>query len=116
MTAITGAFKSEAFTAAAAASTASSLFIYKMGYAMGTLVNPSAVARTYTFYGCYPSTDGTTVYGPWPLYDQDGIAVAQTLGSSSMWELPSSVCGAPILEIITSSGASTSTNYIHFER
>ena len=117
MTQITGAFKSQSFVAAATATTASA-YIYKMGYSHGTLTNPSAAARTYTFYGCdiITTTAGDTVYGPYPLYDQDGVAVSLALGTSSQWELPSAVAGVAILVPITSSGASTSANYIHLER
>lgn len=117
MPAITGAHQSISLLCTTAATTASQ-FIYKMGYSHGTITNPSAAARTYTYYGCdiITTTASQTVYGPYPLYDQDGVALSQTVGTSSMWELPSAVAGVAILVPITTTGASTSASYVHFER
>lgn len=115
MSQITGAFRTQSLLCTTSATTASQ-YVYKEGYSHGTITNPSAAARTYTFYGCVRSSSGA-VFGPYPLKDQDGVAlVTLAVGTSEMWELPSAVAGVPILVPITTTGASTSASYIHFER
>jgi hypothetical protein len=116
MTAITGAFRNYAVATTTAATTLSTP-INKEGYAFGTITNPSAVARTVTYYGMHIKDDGTQ-YGPYTLHDEDGADVTQIVGATEMWQLPLAVAGVPVLFAITTTGATTGvTNMlIHLER
>jgi hypothetical protein len=114
MTAITGSFTDYSVATTTAGTTASA-YMWKRGYAFGTATNPSSASRTIAYYNVHCSTDGT-LYGPYVLKDQDGVAVAQTIGVEESQELPSACAGATILVAVTAAAASTANMLFHFER
>lgn len=113
MTAITGAFKDYSVATTTAATTATA-YMFKQGYAFGTVTNPSSGARAITYYGVTRTSTGDS--GPWPVKDADGVAVTQSLAAEEMWELHPACAGVPILMAVTVAAASTKNLLFHFER
>lgn len=116
MPAITGAYKDYSVATTTAATT-NTPFMYKKGYAMGKISNPSAVTRTVAYYGMH-ITDGGVQSGPFIVRDEDGVAASQIIEASGMWDTPASCAAVPVLLAITTTGATTgATNMLfHFSR
>jgi hypothetical protein len=113
MTAITGAFR-EYSVATTTAGTTASPYMFKQGYAFGTVTNPSSASRTIAYYGVTRTSTGDA--GPYAVYDEDGVAVTQTVGVETMHAVPSACAGVPILIAVTAAAASTKNLLYHFER
>ena len=113
MPGITGAFRNYSITTTTAGTTLSTL-MEKEGYAFGSVTNPSSASRTIAYYGVVRTTTGEA--GPYPVYDEDGVAVTQTVGVDTMHALPSACAGVPILIAVTAAAASTKNLLYHFER
>ena len=77
--------------------------LYKQGYAFGTVINPTSLDKTITWYGVYASTANTAR----PLRDQDNVAATQTLTAGAMSEIHEAVAGVPIAVPVCTTGAST---------
>jgi len=112
MTAIVRAAFSKSYPTTTGATT-DSTFIYKKGYSFGTVTNPSSANRAIAYYHVVSTSTGQS--GPWPLYDQDGVQVTQTVVAEQSWELHSACAGCDILVPVTAAAASTMNLIFHFE-
>ena len=101
MPAIVGAHRLYSVTPTNDAATAPRM--YKQGYAFGTVINPTSVDKTITWYGVFSSTR-TTAYA---LKDQDNVAVTQVVPTVTMAAIHEAVAGVPIAVPVTSTAAST---------
>jgi len=91
--------------------------IKKIGLSHGMVANPGASSITLTYYGA--TEPGGTAYA---LYDEDGVAVTQTVAAGTMAALPTAIAGVPYLLPVTNN-ATTGTGtdaedtlYFFFER
>jgi len=81
----------------------------KAAFTHGTVTNISGSSVVVTYYGA--RKPGAFAC---PLYDEDGVAVTQTIVSPAIQELPAAVAGVPVL--IPVSTAATATLYFVFAR
>jgi len=92
--------------------------INKQGYSHGTVQNVTGSSVTVTYYAAMPSASATTNTGTsgtaYALYDQDIVAVTQTIATSTIVELPSAIAGAAFL--VPVSDAATDTLVFYFTR
>lgn len=73
-------------------------------FSHGTVQNVTGSAVTVTYYAA-----GLAQGTAYALYDQDGVAVTQTLASASITELPSAVAGVSFLVPVSDAATDTLT-------
>jgi hypothetical protein len=102
-------------TAALTNSSTTTAEINKQGYSHGTVQNVTGSAVTVTYWAAMPTAANAGTAGTaYALYDQDGVAVTQTLATSGIEELPSSVAGVAFL--VPVSDAASDSLVFYFTR
>ena len=83
--------------------------IDKQGFAFGSVSVPNNSSITTITYYSALNVGGTA----FPLYDQDGVAVAQTVAEDRVYELPGAIAGTKLLVPVVNAAG---TLNFHFER
>ena len=96
------------WAASITASAATTARLNKRGLAFGSVQKTSAGAVVITYYAGMTETDT-----PLALYDEDGVAVTQTIAATSVQAVPAACAGVAFLVPV---GDGTATLTYHFER